>query len=197
MTRQIILNADDFGKSPGRNQAIHDSFTKGLITSAGLIVTGKHLPEAVELMNKGGYVNKVHLHFNFSANLMHEGSEDTPLTDEMKKDTFFCVNGKFRKYRGLPRRITDMRKSWIVYREMVAQYNKFIEVTNGKGDCSRIDFHLWYNLTWPVSVALNFFSRKYKFQHPATNHDLNFHLRTQYPLKHPSLGVYEWQNHHL
>jgi predicted glycoside hydrolase/deacetylase ChbG (UPF0249 family) len=75
---RIILNADDFGKSPSRNHAIHDSFTQGLIFSAGLIVKGKHLPEAVELMKKGGYINKTHLHINMSTNLMNEDSEDIP-----------------------------------------------------------------------------------------------------------------------
>lgn len=63
--RQIIINADDFGKSPGRNMAIHDSFIQGLISSAGLIVTGKYLPEAIALMNEGGYVEKVYLHVIF------------------------------------------------------------------------------------------------------------------------------------
>ena len=68
---QVILNADDFGKSIGRNKAINDSFEQGLIRSAGLIVTGKHLQEAIDLMNKGGYVEKTHLHVNLSTNLLH------------------------------------------------------------------------------------------------------------------------------
>ena len=42
----IILNADDFGRSIERNKAIDDSFKQGLICSAGLIVTGKHLQNA-------------------------------------------------------------------------------------------------------------------------------------------------------
>lgn len=162
--RQIIINADDFGKSPGRNHAIHDSFTQGLILSAGLIVTGKHLPEAVELMKKGGYVDKIHLHVNLSANLMNEDSDDIPLTKEMRLDSSFSNNGKFKEYKGLPKKITFIRKWRIVYREIVAQYTKFIEVTEGKGDSSHIDFHLWYNLTWPVSVALKFFTRRYKIK---------------------------------
>ncbi|MBR1595531.1 MAG: ChbG/HpnK family deacetylase [Phocaeicola sp.] len=40
---RLIINADDFGKSPWRNRAIDDAFKMGLISSAGLIVTGKHL----------------------------------------------------------------------------------------------------------------------------------------------------------
>lgn len=158
---KIILNADDFGKSPGRNRAIHDSFIKGMISSAGLIVTGKHLPGAVELMNEGGYADKVHLHVNLSANLLHEDSEDAPLTEAMKRDPFFCTKGQFKPYKGLPRRITSIRKWRVAYREIVAQYNKFLEVTGMKGDSLHLDFHLWYNLTWPVSIALNLFTWKY------------------------------------
>ena len=158
---KIILNADDFGKSPGRNQAIDDSFKQGLIRSAGLIVTGKHLQEAVDYFKCGGYVEHLHLHINLSANLLHEESEDTPLTEAMKKDPLFCKNGKFLRYNGLPDRFTDIRKWRIVYRELVAQYQKFKEVTEGKGDYNHIDFHLWYNLTWPVAIALNLFTIKY------------------------------------
>lgn len=164
MIQKVIINADDFGKSPGRNQAVHDSFSQGLICSAGLIVTGKHLPEAIELMKKGGYADRVHLHVNLSANLLHEDSDDTPLTEEMRRDPFFSKNGKFKKYRGLPNRLTDIRKWRVAYHEIEAQYKKFIEVTEGKGDRSHIDFHLWYNLTWPVSLALRRFTRKYNIK---------------------------------
>lgn len=161
---RIIRNADDFGKSEGRNRAIDDSFKEGLIDSAGLIVTGKYLSEAVEYIRKGGYADKVHLHFNLSANLLHEGSEDAPLTEEMRKDPFFCKDGMFSLYRGLPHSFFDISKWRIVYRELVAQYQRFIEVTDEKADYSHVDFHLWYNLTWPVSIALRLFTRKYKIE---------------------------------
>jgi predicted glycoside hydrolase/deacetylase ChbG (UPF0249 family) len=161
---KIILNADDFGKSPERNRAIDDSFKLGLIRSAGLIVTGKYLQDAVNYIDKGDYVENIHLHFNLSANLLHEDSDDIPLTEAMKKDSFFCKDGKFKKYKGLPHRFTDIRKWRIVYRELVAQYNKFVEVTNGKADYKHIDFHLWYNLTWPVSVALRLFAKRFNIE---------------------------------
>ena len=161
---KIILNADDFGKSIGRNRAIDDSFKQGLIRSAGLIVTGKHLQEAVDYINQGGYVEHIHLHMNLSANLLHEDSDDIPLTEAMRKDPFFCKDGKFKKYKGLPHSFSDIRKWRVVYHELVAQYNKFIEVTNGNGNYKHVDFHLWYNLTWPVSIALNLFTRRYKIE---------------------------------
>ena len=161
---RVILNADDFGKSPERNRAIDDAFKQGLIKSAGLIVTGCNLQNAIDLANDGGYMNKLHLHFNLSANLMQEKSEDTPLTDNMKKDPFFCTDGKFTKYHGLPHRFIDIRKWRVVYNELIAQFNRFKDLTHGEADYKHIDFHLWYNLTWPVSLALNLFTWRYKIR---------------------------------
>ena len=109
MMRRVILNADDFGKSIGRNRAIDESFKQGLICSTGMIVTGKHLNEAVDLCKKGGYVDKTHLHVNLSANLLHEDSEDIPLTEAMRKDPFFCKDGKFKPYKGLPRKFSSIK----------------------------------------------------------------------------------------
>jgi predicted glycoside hydrolase/deacetylase ChbG (UPF0249 family) len=48
-----------------------------------------------------------------------------------------------------------------IYRELVAQYNFFIEVTNGEADYKHVDFHVWSNLSWPVCLALNFFSLRF------------------------------------
>ena len=160
----IIVNADDFGKNPVQNKAIDDAFKQGMISSAGTIVTGNFFQDAVSLADAGGYIDKLHLHFNFSANFMQGNSEDAPLTEAMKKDTFFCKEGKFKKYKGLSNRLSDIRKWRVVYNEMVAQYNLFKEVTRGKSDYKHIDFHLWNNLTWPVSIALNLFTWKYQIE---------------------------------
>ncbi len=177
---QVILNADDFGKSPGRNRAVDEALRRGLVTSAGLIVTGKHLPEAVRMIEEGGYAEKIHLHVNLSANLPEEDSGDIPLTDAMRKDPFFCKNGKFSLYHGLPRNFVSVFKWRTVYREMAAQYERFLAVTQGRGNASHIDFHLWYNLTWPVSVALRLFTRKYGIKSVRL---VSFHLRDKRRLK--------------
>lgn len=161
---KIILNADDFGRGIEHNRAIDDSFKQGLIRSTGLIVTGKYLQDAVERMTKGGYVENVHLHLNFSTTLRGGDPEDRPLTEAMRKDSFFCKEGRFIKFRGLPHNLKDIKKWKIVYNEIVAQYNKFIEVTNGRGNTEHIDFHLWYNLTFPVAIALNVFTWRYNIK---------------------------------
>lgn len=160
---QVILNGDDFGKSPERNRAIDDSFKMGLIRSASLIITGKYLQDAVKYISNGDYVEKLHLHINLSTAPLDksEGSEDVPLTTPMKNDPLFCKDGKFKPYKGLPRRFSDIFKWKEVYYELVAQYNKFIEITQGRGNYEHIDFHSWYNLSWPVAIALNVFTRKH------------------------------------
>jgi len=156
--KQVFLSADDFGRNPNRNKAIDDSFKKRLIKSAGLIVTGQYLQDAVSLMNNGRYEEHVHCHFNISGNINIEESKDRPLTEQMSKDKSFCENGLFKPYTGLPNRPKDVFKWHKVYKELCAQYNKFLSVTNGKGNRYHVDFHLWYNLTWPVSIALNLFT---------------------------------------
>ncbi len=161
---RIILNADDFGRSVERNRAIDDSFKPGLICSAGLIVTGKNLQNAIDYIHNGEYLKNIHLHLNLSTSLRDEDPEDTPLTEAMRRDSFFCKDGKFKKYSGLPHRFSDLRKWEIVYHEMVSQYEKFKEITNEKANYKHIDFHLWYNLTWPVAFALKRFTRNYKIE---------------------------------
>lgn len=161
---KIIINADDFGKSLERNRAIDDSFKKCLIQSAGLIVTGIHLQDAVNKAFSGGYLDKLHLHFNLSANLLHENSNDAPLTEEMKNDAFFCKDRVFQRYKGLPKRFADIRKWKVAYCELVAQFERFKDLTKGKANYKHVDFHLWYNLSWPVSIALNLFTWKYNIE---------------------------------
>lgn len=157
--QRVFLSADDFGRSPERNRAIDDSLKRGLIKSAGMIVTGRYMQDAIDYMKHGGYVGNIHCHFNLSGNFKNEDSEDTPLTNRMKQDRFFCSsNGQFRSYSGLPNNPLSVFRFIRVYSELVAQYNRFLEITEGKGNRTHIDFHLWYNLTWPVCIALNLFT---------------------------------------
>lgn len=162
--KRIILNADDYGKRKETNQAINDAFKQGLICSAGLIVTGKYLADAVEYINEGDYWDRIHIHLNLSRNVRFVDPEDKPLSEKIKKDTLFCKDGMFSKYKGLPDRFLYIYKWRKVYDEIAAQYEYFQKISNGKGNFNHVDFHLWYNLTWPVAVALRFFTRKYKIK---------------------------------
>lgn len=166
--KKVYLSADDFGRSPKRNKAIDECFRKGWIKSAGLIVTGQHLDNAVHLAVNGGYINHVHLHFNLSGNMDVSEANDRPVTMSMMQDKSFCYeDGRFHSYQGLPNRIVDVLqifKTIRVYKELCAQYQKFHSITKGKGNRYHIDFHLWYNLTWSTAIALNLFTWSHKIK---------------------------------
>jgi predicted glycoside hydrolase/deacetylase ChbG (UPF0249 family) len=49
MERYLIVNADDFGASTGINRGILDCHTRGVVTSASLMVTGRAKHEAVAI----------------------------------------------------------------------------------------------------------------------------------------------------
>jgi predicted glycoside hydrolase/deacetylase ChbG (UPF0249 family) len=49
MSRKLIVNADDFGASPGINRGILECHQNGILTSASLMVTGAAAEEAAAL----------------------------------------------------------------------------------------------------------------------------------------------------
>lgn len=82
-----IFNADDFGISPGVNQAVFKAHTEGVLNSTSIMITLKFVPEALELAAKMPNLN-IGLHGNLTnekAVLPH--SEIPLLTDE---------NGRFK-----------------------------------------------------------------------------------------------------
>jgi len=46
VARQLIVNADDFGQSPGVNRGIIEAYERGIVTSASLMVRWPNAPEA-------------------------------------------------------------------------------------------------------------------------------------------------------
>jgi chitin disaccharide deacetylase len=50
--RRLIVNADDFGRSPSINQAVIHAHREGILTSASLMVNEPAFPKAVELVNQ-------------------------------------------------------------------------------------------------------------------------------------------------
>jgi chitin disaccharide deacetylase len=49
VTKYLIVNADDFGASRGLNRGILECYTRGVVTSASLMVTGRAVHEAVAI----------------------------------------------------------------------------------------------------------------------------------------------------
>lgn len=162
MTKRIVINADDFGRSLERNIAIDEAFKEGLIDSAAIIINTDYTQDAIEKAKRGGYLCKLHCHFNIAG--CKYGGYGKPLSSKIKECHAFCNNdGTFRAYGDYDRSNTIfLTYSDIIYEELEAQYEKFIELTQGKANNNHVDFHLWDNQRLPVAAALGRFLRKHK-----------------------------------
>ena len=84
----IVVNADDFGFSQSVNEAIAESFEKGLINRTTLMTNMPYAREAMELAKQRGFADKVGIHVNLTAG--------KPLSDAMAKDLTMCSSqGEF------------------------------------------------------------------------------------------------------
>lgn len=151
----IVVNADDFGRSGTRNQAIDNCMRMGYIDQTSLMVNMKQFTdEAVELAKNGNYLDKIGLHLNLTlGEPLTENIKHTPLC----KDGFFIGNhnviSTFKKF---------MNKTCILAmrEECEAQINKYIEYGFAP---THIDSHNWVNLEFPVWIALKPLLEKYGF----------------------------------
>lgn len=117
-----IINADDFGMSKSRNEAITQCFLKGLINQTTIMVNMACFEEAVELSKQYSFFNKVGLHLNLM--------EGKPLTEEIKLFNEICSEGHFngnlqtylRKKNFIPK---AMKKA--IHKEIEAQILKYTE----------------------------------------------------------------------
>jgi predicted glycoside hydrolase/deacetylase ChbG (UPF0249 family) len=156
---KIIISADDFGRSLSRNRAIDYCFRHGLITSAALLVNSKYTTDAIDMAIDGGYLDRLHCHFNFSPGEVSGFSK--PLSVQYKDCSLLSENGDFISLHHFSPLKCSNKLFRIVENEMECQYSLFKELTKSKGCFSHIDFHLYSNLLWPVAGALKLFSEEH------------------------------------
>ena len=75
---KIIFNADDFGMSPGVNQAIFKAHTQGILNSASLMVNQQFAEEAVSLARQMTNLS-IGLHINLTNEKPAANPADIPL----------------------------------------------------------------------------------------------------------------------
>jgi len=84
--RGLIVNADDFGLTPGVNRAIIEAHTQGIVTSATLMANMPALAEAVELAKAHPSLG-VGLHFNLT--------QGRPVSEANKVRSLLNAAGEF------------------------------------------------------------------------------------------------------
>ena len=93
LTTYAILNADDFGLSPGINRGIIEAHRQGILTSASLMVAGDAFEEAVALSHEHSSLSLgVHLTFVEGKPILPPGTVPSLVT----ADGRFCQSlGRF------------------------------------------------------------------------------------------------------
>lgn len=173
---KIVMQADDFGRSHGRNTAIDEAMREGLVRSTALMMGSAYTGEALELAEKGSYLRHVHCHLNLSSGA-NVGDHFVPLNEHYKTSRF-CKDGEFESFRYYK---PDYSKySGIVFEELETQFLRFKELTRGKANYRHIDFHRYANLSLPVDLAYRELIKKYGIK---TARFFGAHERYTGPLK--------------
>jgi hopanoid biosynthesis associated protein HpnK len=117
-TRRLIVNADDFGRSPGINEAVIRAHREGILTTASLMVNEPHAEAAVEMARANPRLG-VGLHLTFL--LGHSALSHSEIPGLVNEQAEFGVNPAWAGYRYffLPSLREQLRA------EIRAQFRKF------------------------------------------------------------------------
>ena len=148
--KQLIINADDLGLTPGVNRGIIRAFQAGIVTSASLLVTGSAFEEAVALARQNPELD-VGLHLAVVEERAVLGREVLPtLVDETGR--LPRTSGEFF------RRAFRKRINWDeVEREIAAQIARF---QNTGLPLSHIDSHQHLHMFPPVFQIVRRLTRR-------------------------------------
>lgn len=133
---KLIVNADDFGLTDGVTYGILDAMNNGIVTSTTMMVNTPGTAKAATIARENPEL-AVGLHINISLGC--------PLTDGFS----LTENGTFLKPSviGSDERYNEEE----LYREMRAQYQKFLELTGRKP--THLDSHLYAHQKFPMPNA--------------------------------------------
>lgn len=140
------------------NLATDYAMRNHLVCSTALIMGSEFTKEAIELADKGHYLDHVHCHLNLCA-CRGVGNHFVPLNEEFKKSSF-CKNGEFVKY-DYWRHMDFKKYANAVFQELETQFLAFKELTHGQANYQHLDFHLYKNLIPPVAAAYDRLIQKY------------------------------------
>lgn len=135
---KLIVNADDFGLTDGATKGILGAMNNGIVTSTTMMVNTPGTQYASEIARENPDL-AVGLHINISLGC--------PLTDAVS----LTENGVFLKPSVIGN--DDRYNEEELYREMRAQYLRFVELTGRKP--THLDSHLYAHQKFPkVGVAI-------------------------------------------
>lgn len=144
MTKEIIINADDFGLNASVNKAIIESFKNEFINSTTIMANMPGFEEAVELAHKNNILTKTGIHL-----ILTEG---LPLTAGIRKTNLFHNDNDpdLKRHKKSLFFLTGDEKK-LIRKEFAAQIEK---VQNTGIQISHIDTHHHIDEVWPVTQII-------------------------------------------
>ena len=150
--KQIIINADDFGFSPGINKGVIESYNKGLTTSTSIVCNTKHFDKSVkELKKLKGLGKGIHLNLTMGRPISKE-RDISSLTD--KKGLFEKNVSRF-----IFRLTASMIRKEHIERELEEQIKKAVYELD---DIDHIDSHQHIHILPQIYPLVLNLARKYK-----------------------------------
>ena len=126
---QIVVNADDFGRSKIYNKAILKSFVLETISTTTLMCNMEGFEEAVQMIYENKLMDRIGIHLNVT--------DGKPLSEKLKKLPKF-VNNNGQMYKSFKGQFLNKAEQEAVYEELQAQIDKL----KGQGiSPSHIDTH--------------------------------------------------------
>ncbi len=174
---KLIINADDFGYTPGTSLAICDLAKTGAITSTTVMA---NLPSAAEAVRLLKYPNLgIGLHFNLT--------EGRPLCDPNDIPGLVDADGYFAGQSSIQARARQAQiNPEEVYKELSAQYYQLYGIVGDRLD--HLDSHQGVNKNCVVNQALLRFGKLNRI--PAIRVYKKYYLHNtaiQYTIRHPRL----------
>lgn len=128
--KRLVINADDFGYCPSRNQAIIDLYNSGAITSASFIVNSQSSLEA------GKSIQSAQLPFGLHFNITEGRPTSSSSVQSLCNDEGFFL-GKFGFRKRLQEDRISLNEAGI---ELQSQIDKFIELCGRRP--THVDGHM-------------------------------------------------------
>lgn len=126
MTPQLIISADDFGLTPGVNQAVQELAGLGTITAANVMVNMPYADRIFSLAAKYPQLS-IGVHINLT--------QGRPISPRERVPTLVNADGMFHSRRELARRVVRGRISYEeCLREIRAQVTRSLELTGSRVD---------------------------------------------------------------
>ena len=155
--RRISVNADDFGKNNSVNEAVCESFFKGLINDTTIMVNMPGAKSATAMAGKYGFGDRVGLHLNLTAGV--------PFTAAIRECPEFCdLSGNFNAAFHLSnkgRLVLDQKHREALGAEIEAQIREYLRLGYTR---LHLDSHHHVHTDYSVWSVLAPLLKKYHFK---------------------------------